>query len=70
MSPSLFNIYIKEVVDKIHEAETGIWIQGLCFSVLAFADDLVVIGNCGNPSYQTKQLQTSSTFYKQIGISI
>ena len=44
MSPSLFNMYMKEVVDKLHEAKTGIWMDGICFSVIAFADDLVILG--------------------------
>ena len=44
MSPSLFNIYMKEVVDKVHAAKMGVKMGGVCFSVLAFADDLVVIG--------------------------
>ena len=44
MSPALFNIFIKEVVEQVHAGETGVWLGNMCFSVLAFADDLVAIG--------------------------
>ena len=52
MSPALFNIFIKEVVNQGHAGETSIWLGKEGFSVLAFADDLVAIG--GFFLFQTK----------------
>ena len=65
MSPALFNIYIKEVVDAVDALQTGIWLDGMCFSVLVFADDLVFIGEYGNHFAPGKGSQTKY-FYPKV----
>lgn len=46
LSPSLFNLYVQEAINKVREViEVGIRINGERIDMLRFADDIEVITN-------------------------
>jgi len=43
LSPSLFAIFIDSVVDRVIESGLGCYLKMTCFSILLYADDIVLI---------------------------
>jgi len=52
LSPCLFAIFIDSVVDKVIESGLGCYLNITCFSILLYADDIVLLA----PSVHSLQL--------------
>ncbi len=44
LSPTLFNIFINDVVDDVNSLNLGVTIDGHRISILLYADDIVLLG--------------------------
>jgi hypothetical protein len=45
LSPILFNVALKEVVRKVQETAKGVSFNGQMHALLAYADDVVILGS-------------------------
>ncbi len=44
LSPTLFNIFINDLVDDVHSLNLGVTIDAHRISILLYADDIVLLG--------------------------
>ncbi len=44
LSPTLFNIFINDLVDDVNSLNLGVFIDGHRISILLYADDIVLLG--------------------------
>ena len=66
MSPKLFSIYIEELLVKVDHRELGIYIGNMKISILAYADDILIMVT--TKSDLQKQLSTIESYGKKFGI--
>jgi len=43
LSPYLFRIYIRDLINSVNKSKAGCYIAGVCVNILAYADDIVII---------------------------
>jgi len=43
LSPFLFRVYIRELINSVVKSKTGCYIAGVCVNLLAYADDIVLL---------------------------
>lgn len=67
LSPLLFNLVIDELLDELPD-RLGYNIKGVNVKALAFADDLVLIGN--SPEGLQSMMETTSEFLKKRGLRL
>ena len=51
ISPLLFNTYINDLITENNMLDRGINITGKKVSMLLYADDIVLLGNCARDMY-------------------
>ena len=70
LSPSLFNVFLEEIVSRTVEVTGGVSVQGLLVNNLRFADDVALITDNSNELQdliKRSRLHTEST---RFGIEI
>ena len=68
LSPTLFNIYIDSLFEKLRDSGCGCWIEGLFYGAWGYADDIGLLA----PSRDPLQLMinTCQEFFSEHGIQI
>ena len=66
LSPSLFNVFLEEIVSRtVEELTGGVCVQGLLVNKLRFADDIALITDKSNElKLLTNRLNTESTRFR------
>ena len=59
LSPYLFVVFIDSIVDKIKVSGVGCYIKQICFNILLYADDIILLA----PQY--RRLRSFCQFVKQ-----
>ena len=67
-SPVLFNLYLKSVIDKVQGSKKGIYLGDQIVTIIAFADDLAIIGKNAKACSQALSLATQEC--ERIGMSV
>ena len=45
LSPTLFSIYVNDILDKLAKTHLGCYIKKQCLSILMYADDIIILTN-------------------------
>ena len=68
LSPTLFNILLKQVADDLQSSLTGIELDGTILSILLYADDIVLISSSAKMATEAYKLLVTSC--EKVGMKI
>lgn len=68
LSPLLFNLCIEPIIEKIQKNTKGIKVQGHNLAIMAFADDVVILGT--DKEQSTQQTELLADYLDSLGMSL